>query len=299
MRFPVSTTYADTNETVPINDHRMVFHLADKLNEMSGNGSQYKVNFIKWIQSSPNTPISTSKRLPDGTVPGAAVAAANPALRDNITATYSNATAVAAAGQAYDDWRHLDRATLKEIATNVFRTHKEAVDNGILDFSESGYLRYRLMIDLNITDEVASIGSNYDSWACDNVYFGATDWRTIDQGLSRLPAAFGPLVLNKTIFGISIQELYWNEATKKVPAKWRPNNPFDINPVSEAFDFVITAVPFSRVRLRRLPPYSSLLSRAINTMNHPAKWLCITRHASGNTYLTPSLAAAEAPTSLE
>lgn len=163
MRFPVSTTYADTNETVPINDHRMVFHLADKLNEMSGNGSQYKVNFIKWIQSSPNTPISTSKRLPDGTVPGAAVAAANPALRDNITATYSNATAVAAAGQAYDDWRHLDRATLKEIATNVFRTHKEAVDNGILDFSESGYLRYRLMIDLNITDEVASIGSNYDS----------------------------------------------------------------------------------------------------------------------------------------
>jgi hypothetical protein len=81
------------------------------------------------------------------------------------------------------------------------------VDNSILEFLELGYLRYRLIIDLNIIDEVASIGSNYDSWAYDNVYFGATDWRTIDQGLSRLPAAFGPLVLNKTIFGISIQEL--------------------------------------------------------------------------------------------
>lgn len=35
-----------------------------------------------------------------------------------------------------------------------------------------------------------------------------------------------------------------------------------------SFDYVITAVPFTRVRLWRLPPYSSLLSRAINTLNY-------------------------------
>jgi phage gpG-like protein len=85
--------------------------------------------------------INLKKRLLDGTIPGAAVAAANPALRDNITTTYSNTTAVAAAGQAYDDWHHLDQAALKEIVTNVFRAYKEAVDNSVLDFSESGYLR--------------------------------------------------------------------------------------------------------------------------------------------------------------
>jgi len=34
------------------------------------------------------------------------------------------------------------------------------------------------------------------------------------------------------------------------------------------FDYVITAIPFSRVRLMRLPPYSSLLTRAIDTMNY-------------------------------
>ena len=34
------------------------------------------------------------------------------------------------------------------------------------------------------------------------------------------------------------------------------------------FDYAIVTVPFSRVRLWRLPEYSSLLSRAINTLNY-------------------------------
>ena len=46
MRFPVSLTRG--NETVDIQDHKMVFQLADVLNEMNGgNTSDYAVNFIK------------------------------------------------------------------------------------------------------------------------------------------------------------------------------------------------------------------------------------------------------------
>lgn len=43
------------------------------------------------------------------------------------------------------------------------------------------------------------------------MYFSVTEWRTIDQGLSRLLPAFGPLVLNRTIFPVKVQEMEWNE----------------------------------------------------------------------------------------
>lgn len=45
MRFPVSVTLG--NDTVEINDHKMVFQLAATLNDMNGNSSEYAVNFIK------------------------------------------------------------------------------------------------------------------------------------------------------------------------------------------------------------------------------------------------------------
>ena len=48
MRFPVSLSLG--NETVEIQDHKMVFQLAAKLNEMNGgNYSDYAVNFIKYV----------------------------------------------------------------------------------------------------------------------------------------------------------------------------------------------------------------------------------------------------------
>lgn len=45
MRFPVTVTFG--NETVDINDHKMVFQLADVMNKLNGNSSEYMVNFIK------------------------------------------------------------------------------------------------------------------------------------------------------------------------------------------------------------------------------------------------------------
>lgn len=45
MRFPVDLTLG--NKTVEINDHRMVFQLADVLNKMNRNSPEYRVKFIK------------------------------------------------------------------------------------------------------------------------------------------------------------------------------------------------------------------------------------------------------------
>ena len=159
----------------------------------------------RWIQASPNTPASTSKRLADGTIPTKADIAANPDLADNVVATYSNATAVADASAAFDDWLNLTDAKMAAAAANIFTAHKTAVEAGYLDFSESGYIRYRLNTDLNITDEVDALSDNYDSWYYDSIYFSATDWRTIDKGLTSLPRAFGPLVMNRTMFGIAVR----------------------------------------------------------------------------------------------
>lgn len=47
MRFPVSITYSDTNETFDINDHKMVFQLADAINNYNGNDTALVVKFIK------------------------------------------------------------------------------------------------------------------------------------------------------------------------------------------------------------------------------------------------------------
>ncbi|KAF2459809.1 flavin-containing amine oxidoreductase-domain containing protein [Lineolata rhizophorae] len=268
MRFPVSITDPDTNETIQIMDHRMVFQLAETLNEMNGNDPDYAVNFIPWIQNSPNTPTSTSKRRPDGTVPGTAEVEESPAYQDNPNATYSNATAVAEAEEAYEEWVGLDEDDVRAIAANIFQAHKDAVDRGLLDFSEAEYLRRVLRLDLNITDQVDTIDDHFPSWEYDSVYFAATEWRTIDKGLSQLPAAFGPLVLNRTMFGTNVHEMEWDEESEQMTIKWRSDNPFDMNTDSKTFDYTVVAVPFSKVRIWRLPDYTSLLSRAINTLNY-------------------------------
>lgn len=266
MRFPVSLTM--DNETIQIQDHRLVFQLADELNRQNKNDSQYQVNFIPWIQSAPNDPSSTTKRRPDGTVPGVSEVSKNPALAVNVTASYANASAVSQATEAYEDWIDMDLEKTRLYASNVFKAHKEAVAAGYLDFSESGYLRYKLGIDANTTDQVDSVSDNLPAWPYEDIYFEADEWRTIDQGLSRLPAAFGPQVLNRTRLQTSVRALTWNESTEKMSVHLTPKNPFDVETESLEFDYTIVAVPFSKVRLWRLPDYSSLLKRAITNLNY-------------------------------
>lgn len=119
----------------------------------------------------------------------------------------------------------------------------------------------------DITDQIDTLTDIYDSWYYDSVYFSASTWRTIDQGLNRLPLSFTPLVSNRTMFNTTVQELSYNSTTNKVVVGYRPDA-YQLEADTMEFDYVITAVPFTKVRLWRTPAYSSLLQRAINNMQY-------------------------------
>ncbi|KAK5956777.1 hypothetical protein OHC33_002265 [Knufia fluminis] len=268
MRFPVSVKYTDTNETLDIQDHKMVFQLADVLNGLNGNDSDLAVNFIPWIQSSPNVPVnSNGYRLENGRVPSRAELAA--ATESNLTTPAAEAEdpeAAEAAEEAFEDFVNLTDDVMREISTNIYKAHKDAVENGLFDWSEAAYLRYALGVSDNITDFIAG-SENGPLWEYDSVYFAATTWRTIDKGLSRLPMAFMPHIEGKVTFGRKIEGLTFNNDTQKIALNWR-DDPLAMTPRSEEYDYAVVAVPFTKVRLWRTPVYSSSLTRAIQTMNY-------------------------------
>ncbi|KAE8151442.1 hypothetical protein BDV25DRAFT_171468 [Aspergillus avenaceus] len=268
MRFPVSITYADTNETLQIQDHRMVFQLGQVLNEMNGNKSDLAVNFIPFYQNTPNVPASSGgDRLSNGLIPTAAEVKANSSLV--YKAASSNTTAATDAANQYQKYTFMqDIDKMREIASNIFRAHKSAVENGYFHWSETGYLRYALGYNANITDYVSGTG-NDPIWGdlYDNVYFAATEWRTIDKGLESLPRAFWPHVANKTTLNRKVEGLSYNESSGRIAVNWR-EDPMQPVPETQEYDYAVVAVPFSKVRLWDLPRYSSLLSRAISTMNY-------------------------------
>lgn len=268
MRFPVSVKYADTNETLDIQDHKMVFQLADTLNKLNANDSSVAVNFIPWIQSSPNTPAdSNGFRLPNGRIPTKAQIAANSSLKLPEAAAPDPAAAETAE-KKYDTFLGATPEWLRNASTNIFRAHKQAIKDGMFQFSEAAYLKYYLNMTADTVDFMA--GTDETSlWSTlyDDVYFGATTWRTIDKGLESLPRAFYPLVKDRLTLGRKITGLKYNNDTDKISLTWR-EDPFAMETEEEEYDYAVVATPFSKVRLWELPSYSSLLQRAITNMNY-------------------------------
>ncbi|SPO03719.1 related to L-amino-acid oxidase [Cephalotrichum gorgonifer] len=265
MRFPVSVHYADTNETLDIQDHKMVFQLADVLNKMNRKEPDLAVKFIPWTQSSPNTPAdSRGGRLPNGQIPSSAQIAADPSLRNSSP----KPEGAEEAEESVAELIGLTPERMRNISTNIFRAHREAIDQGLFHWSETAFLRYKLGLDADTVDFLSGSGNTplWGEWY-DSTYFGATTWRTIDKGLSSLPRAFGPHVKGKITYGRKVEGLGFNNATSKVSVQWRDDE-FDAVPKSDDYDYAVVAVPFSKVRLWRTPAYSSLLSRAISTLNY-------------------------------
>lgn len=268
MRFPVSVSYADTNETLDINDHKMVFQLGDLLNELNGNDPELEVKFIPWIQSSANVPANSGGyRLPNGQIPSRAQIAANSSLTTPAQ-EISTMEEVEMASEAIEDFLDLTPERMRNISMNVFEAHKEAVEKGLFHWSEAAYLRYELGLDANTVDYAAGAGLSpmWGSWY-DSVYFSATNWTTIDKGLDSLPRAFYPLVKDKLTLNRTVEGLTYNNDTGKIAVNWR-EDPFTMEPLSEEYDYAVVSVPFSKVRLWKTPQYSSLLTRAIQTMNY-------------------------------
>ena len=99
----------------------------------------------------------------------------------------------------------------------------------------------------------------------DNVYFGASEWRTINGGLNRLPLSFHPLVNNATSMNRRVERIQFTTQqgdkchpannTPKVELSWRDvSNPKKTQPLSTSkFDYVLVSAPFTVVRQWRLP----------------------------------------------
>ena len=267
MRFPVSIKYADTNETLDIQDHKMVFQLADTLNAMNGQDPALAVKFIKWIQSSPNVPAnSNGYRLPNGRIPSAAQLRANSSLR-NPSYVASDHKAEETADEAIKKFLDANPDRIRNASQNIYKAHKEAIEMGHFHWSEAAYLRYALNLTADMVDFMAGSG-NSPMWDLyDTVYFSAQEWRTIDKGLSSLPRAFVPHVQSRLTLGRKVDGIQYSNKTGKVSVTWR-KDPFAMKPESEEYDYAVVAVPFSKVRTWKLPRYSSLLNRAITTMNY-------------------------------
>ncbi|PSN75214.1 hypothetical protein BS50DRAFT_478236 [Corynespora cassiicola Philippines] len=268
MRFPVSVKYPDTNETLDIQDHKMVFQLADVLNQMNGNATDLAVNFIPWIQSSPNVPANSNGfRLPNGRIPSAAQIQANSSYR-LAAAESSDPEAAEMAEEEYESFIDATNERLRNVSQNIYKAHKEAIEKGLFHWSEAAYLRYALNMSADTVDYVAG-SDNSPMWGewYDTVYFSANNWRTIDKGLESLPRAFLPHVQDRLTLGRKIEGVKYDNDTGKVSLQWR-QDPLAMEPQSEEYDYAVVAVPFSKVRLWQLPDYSSLLSRAINTLNY-------------------------------
>ncbi|EGY16172.1 L-amino-acid oxidase [Verticillium dahliae VdLs.17] len=264
MRFADEITDPTTNETFPIMDQRMIYQVADVLNKMNAGNDSLQVKFIDWIQTAANTPVSTTKRRPDGTFPGRTEIATNPAYFE--PAQYSNATAVAEAQQALDDFKGLTSERIKFYATNIFQAHKQAVEQGMFDFSEVEYLRHVIGTDLNVTDEATPSQVVWPMWEYETVYFMAKKWKTIKGGLSRMPEAFAPIVKDRIQFGAKVHGVKHHADNKTLTISYRPtgSNPREVVSIRESFDYIFNSVPFNLLRFWELPPHSSLMRRAID-----------------------------------
>jgi hypothetical protein len=60
-----------------LNQQRMIFQLADALNDLNAGNDELQVEFWEWMQTSPNTPADTPFHRPDGTIPGKTDVATN------------------------------------------------------------------------------------------------------------------------------------------------------------------------------------------------------------------------------
>ncbi|KAH9879508.1 hypothetical protein IAQ61_001326 [Plenodomus lingam] len=267
MRFPVSTNYAGTNETLDIQDHKMVFQLADELNRMNGNDSSLSINFIPWIQASDNVPANSNGfRLENGRIPSAAMIRANRTANTLPAAEGPDVVAQIQAEAALEEFIGIDPGVLQNVSLNIYQAHREAVKKGLFNWSEAAYLRYALNQSTDVVDFMKGTG-NSPMWQYNTVYSGATTWRTIDKGLETLPQAFLPHVQSRLTLGRKITGLDYDSDGEKVTVEWR-RDPFDLETQSEQYDYAVVSAPFSKVRLWNLPRYSSLLSRAISNMNY-------------------------------
>ncbi|CEH19540.1 l-amino acid oxidase [Ceraceosorus bombacis] len=278
MRLPYTVKY-DDGEVLPYTDHQLTFQLFDWLNDLNKNASDYKIDLIDWIQHSPNELLARGTgRLANGRIP----------TRADIAANASLAQPKPLDTKAYNDTKSrmndilLDKARLKSIQRDVWRAHKLAMDQGFDDWSEQAFMRHVFKASENVTDAIWT-SSDYDVF-WDEMHhnsnlglsggpgaLGETQWKAVAQGFSRIGEAFIPHVQDRLTLNRQVRKL--ENIGNRTRISWYPseaNRTFE----SAEFDYTIMAAPFTMTRFMDLPPFSSVLSRAISEAGLRFKSAC-------------------------
>ncbi|KAH7260924.1 uncharacterized protein BKA55DRAFT_559985 [Fusarium redolens] len=284
MRLPYTVTYKSDNSTHEYTEHRLTFQLAETLNEMNGNDSKWKIDFIPWIQHHPNELIAWGTgRHPDGRIP----------TRADIIVNSSLARPPAMVSAEYNETKHRmneilkNETMLKAIQADVWRSHKLVMNQGYDDWSEQCMMRESFHASENVTDAIWT-ASDYDVLWDEMVHnsnlaldgtkdsLGETEWKCVDGGFNRLTDAFIPHVSDRLVLNRKIKKLEsikGEDGQTRTRLSWYPsvkNRTFE----SKEYDYTIMAVPFTMTRFMNLPSFSSVLGRAISEAGVRFKSAC-------------------------
>jgi monoamine oxidase len=269
MRFPSTYKSPETNETMNITDHQLVFQLAEEMNKLNNHDKNLSVDFIPWIQSNLNgLSYKNEFKLQSGLPPTLREIASNASLspasvNDPATKDLQTKVDTFMPGSEF--------STL--MAKNMFKAHKQWLETGLNGLGGDQWSEYAFMVNylkgsLNSTDMNGgwSAASFWDS-LYEGMYFSAASYKTIDGGLNRLPLSFHPLVDNITAMDRKIERVRYSETDEKVTLQWR-NKYNDTTFQNSTFDYAVIAVPFSVVRRWRLPKLPATISNAIKELNY-------------------------------
>lgn len=284
MRLPWSITYKSDNTTHAYTDHRMTFQLADTLNRMNGDDPQYKIDFIPWIQHHPNELLARGTgRHPDGRIPTRAEIAADPSLGKKApmdTAEYKETKSKMNAILKKEE-------TLRSIQKDVWRAHAWAMNQGLDDLSEQAFMRATLHAGENVTDAIWT-DTDYDLF-WDELHhnsnlaqdgsagtLGETAWKCVDGGFDRITDAFVPHVRDRLTLDRKIRKIepvHGSSGNARTRLSWFPSVD-NRTLLHKDYDYAIVAVPFTMTRFMDLPPFSSVLGRAISEAGLRFKSAC-------------------------
>ncbi|KAK6077842.1 L-amino-acid oxidase [Seiridium cupressi] len=271
MRFPNTVTVG--NDTYNITDHQMVYQLAEEMNKLNNYASNWSVDFIPWYQSSSNgLSYYDGIKLDSGLPPTLAQIAANASL-DTTAADSPSTTALSNTLDAI-----LANDTFVALmATNMHQAHKDFLAGGLDglpgdEWSEFAFLVNYLKANLNDTDIVSGGAFESSFWDTlyEGMYFDASTWKTINGGLSRLPASFHPLVDNVTTMNRAVERVKWLPDSQKVQLEWREKKAPNVTSGPSAvwanatYDYTVFALPFSVIQNWRLPSLPATITNAIS-----------------------------------
>ena len=284
MRLPYSVTYKSDNSTHLYTDHQMTFQLAETLNEMNDNDPKWKIDFIPWIQHHPNELIALgTSRLPGGRIPTRAEIAADSRLGKPppLVSSEYNQT------KAKMNQILKNESVLKEIQRDIWRVHKQAMDDGLDDWSQQAMMRHVFEADENVADAIWTT-TDYDVFWDEMVHnsnlgldgspdsLGETEWKCVDGGFNRLSDAFIPHVSDRLVLGRKIRKLesvQGDDGRTRTRLSWYSNSSNRAYE-SKEYDYTIMTAPFTMTRLMDLPQFSSVLSRAISEAGLRFKSAC-------------------------